>query len=97
MIPIGTLLLVLGLFLFAAGVLQCLSSRRFLGYLFGIEMMINAGNLNLAGFLAMQPNRTDLQALMLMITALAAIEAAVGLAILAWVSRNSESPDFSII
>lgn len=97
MIPVGTLLLLLGLFLFCAGVLQCLSSRRFLGYLFGIEMIINAANLNLAGFLALQPGRTDLQALMVMITALAAIEAVIGLAILTWVSRNSDSPDFSIL
>lgn len=97
MISTGVLLLMLGLFLFFAGILQCLSSRRFLGYLLGIEMILNAANLNLAGFLALQPERIELQAMLIMITGLAAIEAAVGLSVFAWVSSNEESPEFSIL
>lgn len=97
MISTGVLLLMLGLFLFFAGIIQCLSSRRFLGYLFGIEMILNAANLNLAGFISLQPHRSELQALLLMIIALAAIEAAVGLSIFTWVSSRDDNPGFSIL
>jgi NADH-quinone oxidoreductase subunit K len=88
MISTGLLLLILGLLLFFMGIAQCLSSRKFLAYLFGIEMMLNAANINLAGFIALQPHRSELQAYILMITALAAIEAAVGLSIFAWVGKR---------
>jgi NADH:ubiquinone oxidoreductase subunit K len=97
MISVGVLLLMLGLFLFFAGILQCLSSRRFLGYLFGIEMVMSAASINLAGFTALQPHRSELQALMLMITALAAIEAAVGLSVFAFVSRREKADGFSLL
>ena len=97
MISTGVLLLLLGLFLFFAGILQCLSSRRFLAYLFGIEMMLNAANVNLAGFSILQPERTEFQVYILMITALAAIEAAIGLAIFTWVSKREGDTPFSLL
>ena len=97
MIPACIVLLVLGLFLFFAGILQCLSSKRFLGYLIGIEMVLNAANINLAGFLMMQPERKELQAYIIMITCLAAIEAAVGLAIFIWISSHEGDSGFSVL
>jgi NADH:ubiquinone oxidoreductase subunit K len=97
MMPGAVVLLLLGLFLFFAGILQCLSSKRFLGYLIGIEMIMNAANLNLAGFILMQAQRSELQAYIIMITALAVIEAAVGLSIFVWISSKEEDSSFSLL
>jgi NADH:ubiquinone oxidoreductase subunit K len=97
MMPGAVVLLLLGLFLFFAGILQCLSSKRFLGYLIGIEMIMNAANLNLAGFILMQAQRSELQAYIVMITALAVIEAAVGLSIFVWISSKEEDSSFSLL
>jgi NADH:ubiquinone oxidoreductase subunit K len=97
MMPIGILLLMLGLFLFFAGILQCISSRQFLGYLFGIEMILNAASINLAGFISLQPQRSELQAYIIMITAFAAIEAAVGLSIFVWISEKESKTPFSVL
>lgn len=93
----GIVLLAAGLFLFFTGLVQCLTSRKFLGFLFGIEICLNAANLNLAGFLAIQPQRTDLQTDIVLIIALAAIEAAIGLVIFTWISRNELKEDFRLI
>lgn len=97
MMPVGIILLMLGLFLFFAGILQCISSKRFLGFLFGIEMILNAASINLAGFISLQPERTELQVYIMMITALAAIEAAVGLALLMWAGGKENESPFSLI
>jgi NADH:ubiquinone oxidoreductase subunit K len=93
----GIVLLAAGLFLFFTGLVQCLTSRKFLGFLFGIEICLNAANLNLAGFLVIQPQRTDLQTDIVLIIALAAIEAAIGLVIFTWISRNELKEDFRLI
>jgi NADH:ubiquinone oxidoreductase subunit K len=93
----GIVLLAAGLFLFFTGLVQCLTSRKFLGFLFGIEICLNAANLNLAGFLVIQPHRTDLQTGIVLIIALAAIEAAIGLVIFTWISRNELNEDFRLI
>jgi NADH:ubiquinone oxidoreductase subunit K len=93
----GIILLMLGLFLFFAGILQCITSKRFLGYLFGIEMILNAASINFAGFISLQPERTELQVYIIMITALAAIEAAVGLSIFVWISKREGESPFSVL
>jgi NADH:ubiquinone oxidoreductase subunit K len=97
MISPAVLLIFLGLFLFFAGILQCLSSRRFLGYLIGIEMLMNAANLNFTAILLFQPDRTGLQADILLVTALAVIEAAAGLALFGWLSAREKNPEFRIL
>jgi NADH:ubiquinone oxidoreductase subunit K len=97
MMPVGIILLMLGLFLFFAGILQCITSRKFLGYLFGLEMILNASSINLAGFISLQPERSELQVYIMMITALAAIEAAVGLALMVWAGRKETEVPFSLI
>jgi NADH:ubiquinone oxidoreductase subunit K len=97
MVTSGLVLLGLGLFLFFAGLVQCLTSKKFLGFIFGLEIIINSANVNLAGFLVVQPQRTDLQSIMVMTIAVAAIEAVVGLAIFTWISKMDPESDFSLI
>jgi len=88
LLSIPVLLLLAGLLLFFIGLLQCITSKSFLPFLFGIEIMINATNLNLAGFLELQPLRADIEPLIVMIISFAAIETAVGLSIFTWASRQ---------
>jgi len=93
----GIVLIASGLLLFFIGLVQCLTTKKFLGFIFGLEIMLNSANLNLAGFLIVQPQRTDLQPMMIMIICIAAIEAAVGLSIFTWISRNQVTDDFKLI
>jgi NADH:ubiquinone oxidoreductase subunit K len=82
------LLLLSGLILFFIGIIQCVSSKSLLPFLFGIEIIINAANLNLISFLNIQPERIDIEPLILVIIGFAAIESAVGLSIFAWANRR---------
>jgi NADH-quinone oxidoreductase subunit K len=80
--------LALGAVLFAIGVIGALLRRNALIVLMSIELMLNAGNITL---LAFARQRADMhgQALAMMIIALAAAEAAVGLAIVVSVFRST--------
>lgn len=94
----GILSIGLGCLIFLIGLVQSLTSKKFLGYLFGVELIINAANINLVGFLQIQPWRTDIQPLMAMIVALAVIETVVGLAIFTWVAKETGTDiEFSIV
>lgn len=84
----GVCCLLLGGFIFVLGLIQALSSRRFLGFLFGIELVLNAANLNFLGFLQIQPQRVELSALLIFVISFAAIETAVALAIFTWGTRH---------
>lgn len=95
--PPGVFLLGTGLFLFFAGLLQCLTSRRLLGFLFGLEMVINAANINLLGFLLIQPYRTDIQVYLIFFISLAVLETVAGLSIFGWISRQEKEQDFSLL
>jgi NADH-quinone oxidoreductase subunit K len=97
MISSGVILIGAGIFVFFIGVIQCLTSRHFLGYLLGIELIINSANVNLAGFLQIQPYRTNLQPLIIMIIAFAAIEVCVGLSLFSWISKEEKKQDFKIL
>ena len=95
LLPVGlTHYLVLAALLFAMGVFAVITRRHAIGVLLGIELMLNAANINLvafaryggilpgaiarpAGFAAL-----DGHVFALMVIALAACEAAVGLAII---------------
>ena len=85
---LGVYCLALGLALFSLGLFQALTSKKFLGYLFGIELILNGANVNLLGFLVMSPGRTELGSLIIFIIAWAAIETAVGLSIFTWTSKE---------
>jgi NADH:ubiquinone oxidoreductase subunit K len=88
MISIPVMLLLTGILLFFIGLIQCVSSKTFLPFLFGIEIIINAANLNLISFLNLQPDRLDIEPLILFIIGFAAIESAVGLSIFAWANKR---------
>ena len=85
----GVFLVGLAFVLFFLGLTQCLTSKNFLGFLFGIEIIINAANVNLLGFLQIQPNRSDIQPIMVMFIGFAVIEMVVGLAIFTWAKKSS--------
>lgn len=87
---LGVCCLILGLSLFVLGLVQALTSKKFLGYLFGIELILNGANVNLLGFLVIDPNRTELGSLLVFIIAWAAIETAVGLALFTWTTREGQ-------
>ena len=80
--------LVLGAFLFACGLLTMMLKRNAIGILMGVELILNAANVNLVAFNhyahpagpAGQP-RLDGQVFAIFVIVLAAAEAAVALAI----------------
>ena len=88
---IGTLhfLVVAGL-MFAFGALGVLWRRNALGVLLSVEVMLNAGNLALVAF-AREHGDVEGQALALFVMAVAAAEAALGLAIVVAVFRSRRS------
>ncbi len=79
--------LVLGAVLFAAGMLTILVKRNAIGILMGVELILNAANVNLVAFNAFSHGgggaglRLDGQVFAAFVIVLAAAEAAVALAI----------------
>ena len=78
--------LVLGAILFASGVVTILTKRNAIGILIGVELILNAANLNLVAFNRFAPvdsqhMHLDGQIFALFIILIAAAEAAVALAI----------------
>ena len=74
--------LVLAAGLFCIGIYVALSRRNAIGILMGVELMLNAVNLNLIAFWRyITPNQLTGQIFVLFIIAVAAAEAAVGLAL----------------
>jgi NADH-quinone oxidoreductase subunit K len=74
--------LAVGAALFAAGVVTVLVRRNAVAILIGIELMLNAANLNLVAFDRFGPGRIQGQVFALFVLAIAAAEAAVALAII---------------
>lgn len=91
--------------LFGIGIFGALSRRNAVGALMGIELMLNAANLNAVAFwryTEAAPGgglaRMDGQVFAIMVIALAAAEAAVGLALIISIYRRRQSvllEDFS--
>ena len=72
----------LSAFLFAVGVACLLTKRNAIGLLMGVELVLNAGNLNLVAAARFWPDfRLEGQAFAVLVIVLAAAEAAVALAI----------------
>ena len=86
MIPLSHYLVVSSL-LFAIGVLGVLVRRNFIIILMSVEIMLNAANLNLVAFSSYLDSMAG-QIVSLFIIAVAAGEAAVGLAIIIVVFRG---------
>ena len=78
--------------LFAIGVYGALSRRNAIGILMGIELILNAVNVNLVAFWRyITPGQVDGQVFAMIVIAIAAAEAAVGLAIVIAVYRRQKT------
>ena len=85
--------LVLAAMLFAIGLAGALSRRNSIVVLIGIELMLNAANLNFIAFWRYGPNPEAMEGLMFVIFSIgiAAAEAAVGLGLIITVYRHFKS------
>lgn len=79
--------LFLAAFLFSMGLLIIITKQNTIMVLLGIELMLNASNLNLVAFNQLWPDTTDGQMFALFVIIVAVSEAAVGLAIVLQVYR----------
>jgi NADH:ubiquinone oxidoreductase subunit K len=85
--------LVLSGILFAIGTFGFLARRNAISMLMSIELMLNAGNLAIVAFGAFVPSlRDQASVIALMVMAVAAAEATVGLAIIIAIFRNRGTP-----
>jgi NADH-quinone oxidoreductase subunit K len=85
--------LVLSAMLFAIGTFGFLARRNAIAMLMSIELMLNAVNLSIIAFGAFQPAlRGHAAIIALMVMAVAAAEATVGLAIVIAIYRNRRTP-----
>jgi NADH-quinone oxidoreductase subunit K len=94
MTPLQGYLLV-SAFLFAAGLGGALSRRSAILVLIGIELMLNAANLNFIAFWRYGPHPEALTGILFAIfsIAVAAAEAAVGLALIIAIYRHAKTTD----
>ena len=90
-IPMNWFLLVAAA-LFCIGLYGVLSRRNAIGILMGIELMLNAVNINLVTFWRyLDPVRLTGQVFALFVFAVAAAEVAVGLALVISIYRNRDT------
>ncbi len=80
--------LILSAFLFCVGLVVMITKRNTVVVLMGIELVLNAANINLVAFSQYDPNRLQGQVFALFVIVVAAAEAAVGLAILIQVYQH---------
>lgn len=73
--------LYLSAFLFSVGLMIIIVKRNAIMVLLGIELLLNAANLNLVAFNQLQPDKFNGQLFALFVIVVAVSEAAVGLAI----------------
>lgn len=87
-VPLEALLLVAGA-VFCIGLFGALSRRNLIGVLMGVELMLNAVNINLVAFWRyLEPRFISGQTFAIFIICVAAAEAAVGLAMVIAIYRN---------
>jgi len=93
MIPLMWYLIVAAM-LFCIGVFGVLARRNAVAILMGIELMLNAVNINLVAFWRyLQPDKMVGQAFAAFVFVVAAAETAVGLALIVSVYRNRSTVD----
>lgn len=94
--PLAACLLVSAL-LFAVGLAGALTRRSAILVLAGIELMLNAANLNFIAFWRFGPHPEALTGILFVIFAIAvaAAEAAVGLALILAIYRHARTSDVS--
>ncbi|AQG81303.1 NADH-quinone oxidoreductase subunit NuoK [Spirosoma montaniterrae] len=83
--------LIVGAALFSIGLAVVLLKRHAIVVLMGIELMLNAVNINLVAFSQYDPDRIQGQMLALFVMVVAAAESAVALAIVLQVYRHFRS------
>lgn len=74
-------ILYLGAFLFCVGLAVVITRRNLIMMLIGIELMLNAANINLISFNTLYPSSIDGRFFILFIIVVAVCEAAVGIAL----------------
>ena len=89
------IMLYLGAVIFCIGLMVAVTKRNAIVILMGIELMLNACNLNLVAFNRIHDNNIDGQTFALFVILVAVCESAVGLAIILQVYRmhRSSIPD----
>lgn len=86
--------LLLSLFFFSVGLYGVLSRKSAVGILISVELMLNAGAINMVVFNRyLMPQQVDGQVMSIFVLALAAAEVLVGLAILIMLFRRKKSVD----
>ncbi len=75
-------------FLFCLGIAMVIARKNAILALIGIELMLNASNLNLVAFSNFWPQKENAHVAILFVMAIAAAEVAVGLAIVLKVYRK---------
>jgi NADH:ubiquinone oxidoreductase subunit K len=80
MIPLGHFLVV-GVLLFVLGMVVAMTKKNLIAVLMGLELMLNAANLNLVAFARYDPQLLQGQVFVLFAIVIAAAEAALALAI----------------
>lgn len=96
MTPLPLMLTLSGL-MFVLGLFAVLTRRNAILILVGIELMLNAANINFIAFWRYGPQEVDLTGplFVLFSIAIAAAEAAVGLAIILMVFRHTRTTDLN--
>lgn len=85
--------LVMATILFGLGIYTVCTRRNAVGYLMGIELILNAASLNFITFSHFNGNDVDGQVFALFVIALAACESVIALAIVLGIYRNYKSID----
>ena len=87
--------LVLATILFSLGLTAALTRRNAIMVLIGIELMLNAANLNFIAFWRFRPNPDEMVGIMFVLfsIAIAAAEAAIGLALIISLYRHYRTMD----
>lgn len=90
-------LVILGAVLFCIGLFVVLTRKNAIAVLIGIELMLNASNINLVAFSHFDPDFLQGQIFALFVITVAAAEAAVALAIVVKVYQHFQTADLDKI
>lgn len=85
--------LIVGLLIFALGLYTVLTRKNAIGILMGVELILNAANINYVAFARYGGASIDGQVFAIFVIMLAAAEAAIGLAIVLGIYQNFDSID----
>jgi NADH-quinone oxidoreductase subunit K len=88
--------LIVAAILFSLGVVCILSRRNAIGLLMGIELILNAANINLIAFVRYVESDLSGQVFALFVMVLAAAEAAIAMAIVLAIFRSLKNIDVSL-